>query len=122
VHQYTSKGDGPAYGADSTYIDLNKSPLTVAQLAAMVEPSPVQPEFDLEGLREVAKIEHKLRGIRVNPQAAIVRAIRADGRMPVTNEFEFGDARIPAQVGEALDQAGAYVYWWSGGQVHKAAL
>lgn len=124
IHQYTSKGDGPKYGADSKYIDLNTSPLTVAQLAALTEPIvPVPvPGFDLAGLLEAARIEHTLRGIRVNPLAALVRAIRADGRVPVTNEFEFSDARIPAQVGEALDQSGAHVYWWSGGNVSKAAL
>jgi len=121
VWQYSAGGNklGARYGVSSTDIDINRTPLTVAELKGLHMPAD---DFNADGLIRAARREHEESGIHVNPTAALTKAMARDGRVPVTNEAEYGDERVPFQVGESLTVAGAMVYWWRGGQVHKAAL
>lgn len=112
VHQHTSSGHGPTFGAGSARIDRNRYRGTVAELAALCQT--VASELDVAALVAAAEAEHQERGVRFNPSAGIQRAILADGYVPTTNERDHDDAsgHYVYQRAERLAGGEPRVYVW----------
>lgn len=91
-----------------------------AKLGESGQPATVPPPGpDVARLIEAAKTEHARAGVRLNPGSAIQRTMLADGVWPTTNETTAEGVTYAR--GESA-AAGAWVYWWREGRVHKVKL
>lgn len=110
VHQYTSSGDGIAFGADSARIDRNRYRGTREELAVLRIPPPAPPSsIDVAKLWAQAAANQ---AIRLNPAAGLQRAILAAGMEVVSNEWDYDEAHV-AQLGQGAatgSKQAVYVY------------
>lgn len=120
IWQYTSKGNGPALGAQSQYIDRNRFKGTLEELLALRVPPVVQvPDggMDWAGMWAHAEHEQETRGVHLNPESALLKAIWAvDPEAEVVlGETDYpgedGQTRVYA-VGERRDKAKKWLAVW----------
>lgn len=113
IHQWTSSADGRAWGVESDRLDLNHYAGTIEHLRALYTPPAPRDGPDLGELVAAAERVHREMGITLNPDAALQRAIRADGLTPTIREGEYHDASGEwlYQRAEGLTGGGAVLYY-----------
>lgn len=128
VHQWSSRGDGRDgrdFGADSVGLDVNRTRLTRAQLAALRVPPPGETPApagpDLAALIAAAEAEHKRTGIRINvvgaSPSAIQKAMQADGVWPTTNEAVIDGTAYMR--GQDPRDGSVWLYQWRAGKTRR---
>ncbi len=106
--------------SDPVGVDMDALRAAVAaKLGAVAGGPPAATRPTVEQIKAAAVREHERAGIRINPKAALQRALAADGLWPTVNEVTVDG--VPLMRGES-PAGGAWVYWWRDGRVLKAKL
>lgn len=117
IWQYTSKGNGAAFGAQSQFIDRNRFRGTLDELLALrALPAPTPPgtTIDWAQLGAHAAREQEIRGVHMNPDSALLKAVRGADLEVVLGETTYVDNGTPRvyAVGESWDRTRKSIFVW----------